>query len=105
MIEDVPTIAIELVSIIKNTSCLNDEMICHRIGLVPLRSVDQKKYNFREECGCVDSEENCEVCSVKFEIDVENKTKSILNVYADSIKNMSNNNIKPVSYKVNNKDL
>ena len=50
VIAEVPTMAIEEVTFYKNSSILNDEVLSHRLGLIPLKS--NKTYNFISECSC-----------------------------------------------------
>lgn len=40
MIADIPTCAIDMVEIQSNTTPLPDEMLAHRLGMVPLVSAD-----------------------------------------------------------------
>jgi len=37
MIAEIPTVAIERVNLFQNTSLLADEVLCHRLGLIPLK--------------------------------------------------------------------
>jgi DNA-directed RNA polymerase subunit D len=64
-IEEVPTIAIEEVELRKNSSVLYDEMVAHRMGLVPL-TTDLKSYTLPEKCKC--NGEGCARCQVKLTI-------------------------------------
>lgn len=64
-IEDIPTMAIEDVELRKNSSVLYDEMVAHRMGLVPL-TTDLKSYTLPEKCKC--NGEGCARCQVKLTI-------------------------------------
>jgi DNA-directed RNA polymerase II subunit RPB3 len=63
MIAEVPTMAVELVTVLENTSPLHDEYIAHRLGLIPLVSTSVQHFNTSDECECDD---HCEKCSVRF---------------------------------------
>jgi DNA-directed RNA polymerase subunit D len=52
---------IEEVEFKKNSSAMYDELIAHRLGMVPLKT-DLKTYNFREECKC--KGKGCARCQV-----------------------------------------
>ena len=64
ILSEVPTMAIDLVTIHTNTSCLTDEYLCHRLGLIPLRSESIKNYEFTQECTC--NSDGCKKCRVEF---------------------------------------
>jgi DNA-directed RNA polymerase subunit D len=51
MIGEVPTLAIEDIRIYDNTSALFDEMLAHRVGLIPLKT-DLSSYSTQENCSC-----------------------------------------------------
>jgi DNA-directed RNA polymerase subunit D len=62
IISNVPVLAIEKVHVEKNNSILNDEILAHRLGLVPLKA-DLKKLAEMYECKCAG--EGCSKCTVK----------------------------------------
>lgn len=77
-IEEVPTMAIEWVEFRKNTSAMYDEVIAHRLGLVPLKT-DLKSYNLPSECPCEGA--GCAQCQLKLTL----KSKGPATVYASEI--------------------
>jgi len=62
MMDEVPTMAIEDVEFRKNNSILYDEIIAHRLGLIPLKT-DLKSYNLPEKCRC--DGKGCARCQLK----------------------------------------
>jgi DNA-directed RNA polymerase II subunit RPB3 len=69
MIAEVPTLCIDLVTFEDNTTSLLDEVIAHRLGLIPLTSSrDMSKWRYNHECDCAS---NCRKCSVKFTLDCD----------------------------------
>ncbi len=68
MISEVPTLAIEDVRIYDNTSVLFDEMLTHRLGLIPLRT-DLAVYKPRSECVCEGA--GCSACTATYTLSVE----------------------------------
>jgi len=68
MIGEVPTLAIEDVRIYDNTSALFDEMLAHRLGLIPIVT-EQGTYFPQDECSCGGT--GCDRCGVSFTLSVE----------------------------------
>ena len=64
----VPTMAVDYVVFYMNTSFLYDEIIAHRIGLIPIKT-DLKRFNLPEKCVC--GGEGCPNCQVSFRLNVE----------------------------------
>ncbi|MDD1677869.1 MAG: DNA-directed RNA polymerase subunit D [Methanomicrobiales archaeon] len=68
MISEVPTLAIDQVRIYDNTSVLFDEMLAHRLGLIPLRT-DLTTYVPAGECSCGGA--GCTHCTATYTLSVE----------------------------------
>lgn len=92
IISEVPTMAIEDVSFIKNSSVLYDEMLAHRLGLVPL-TTDLKSYNLKEDCKCEDK--GCAQCQTTISLEA----KGPGTVYSELLK-AKDSAIKPAFDKI-----
>lgn len=79
MISEVPVLAIEDVEFRKNSSALYDEIVAHRLGLVPIKT-DLKTYNMPAECKCKGA--GCAQCQVKLTL----KVVGPKTVYAEDLK-------------------
>jgi DNA-directed RNA polymerase subunit D len=68
MIGEVPTLAIEDVRIYDNTSALFDEMLAHRLGLIPIKT-DLSVYSTQDTCTCGGA--GCPGCTATYTLSVE----------------------------------
>jgi len=51
IMSEVPVLAVDWIEVHENNSALFDEIIAHRLGMIPL-SFDPKKFNFQDQCKC-----------------------------------------------------
>lgn len=93
MIAEVPTLAIELVTIQENTSVLHDEFITHRLGLLPLDSSRIMDYKYKEECECTD---RCPKCSVEYTLDVACREDQAITITHSDIQRTSQDHNVPM---------
>ncbi len=93
IIAEVPSMAIDDVIIVENSSVMYDEVLAHRLGLVPLKT-DLDNYVLPEECEC-HSELGCSRCRVTLTLEAE-ATDSLRTVYSGELKS-ENPEVVPVS--------
>lgn len=95
IISEVPTMAIDLVYINENSSVLHDEMLSHRLGLIPFRSEMVDNFEFFRECTCKPS---CHKCSVEFNIR-ETAHQDVVDITTNHINaNRPDGSVQPVRY-------
>ncbi|HLD11146.1 MAG TPA: DNA-directed RNA polymerase subunit D [Candidatus Nanoarchaeia archaeon] len=63
ILAEVPTLAVKNITIKKNSSALFDEILSHRLGLIPLIT-DLETYELPEKCSCEAA--GCAKCQLKF---------------------------------------
>jgi DNA-directed RNA polymerase subunit D len=96
VLSEVPCMAIDEVVILENSSMLQDEMLAHRLGLLPIKT-DLNAYNLPEECKCK-SEFGCPLCRVSLTLDAE-AVEATKTIYSGSLTS-ENPQIVPVSPNV-----
>jgi len=92
VIGEVPVMAIDECRIKENSSALYDEVLAHRLGLIPLKT-DLKSYELPKKCKC--KGKGCSICQLKLTL----KASGPCNVYAEDLKS-SDPKIKPVHPKM-----
>eukprot|EP00825_Cyclidium_porcatum_P021286 TRINITY_DN2378_c0_g1_i1.p1 TRINITY_DN2378_c0_g1~~TRINITY_DN2378_c0_g1_i1.p1 ORF type:complete len:235 (+),score=48.39 TRINITY_DN2378_c0_g1_i1:174-878(+) len=84
MISEVPTMAIHRVSFFQNTSIIPDEVLAHRLGLIPIKA-NPKLFQFKEESQEY-FESNCIQFSIKFKC---TRKKEFMNKTEKDLANMN----------------
>ena len=75
-ISEVPTLAIDDVVILENSSVMHDEAVAHRLGLIPLRT-EPGRFVLPHECDCK-STLGCSKCRVLLVLDSEANEKTLV---------------------------
>ena len=96
LLTEIPVMAIDEVIILKNDSPLYDEIIAHRLGLIPL-TTDLETYNLPEECEC--SGYGCPLCQVSLTCEISNDSNTPLEIYSGDLKS-NDPKIIPVNSKI-----
>jgi DNA-directed RNA polymerase II subunit RPB3 len=79
MLAEIPTLAVDVVEVLDNTSVLADEFVCHRLGLIPLSAKGVDDLLYSRDCDC---EGYCENCSVVLTLNAKCQSNDIMRVYA-----------------------
>ena len=90
---EVPTMAIDDVVIIENDSIVYDELVSHRLGLVPLKT-DLNRYVLPEKCDC-NTDLGCSKCRVLLVLNAEAKKNIVVVNSGDLVS--EDDFVKPVS--------
>ncbi|GAH30229.1 unnamed protein product [marine sediment metagenome] len=69
ILTEIPVMAIDEIIILKNDSPLYDEIISHRLGLIPLKT-DLDAYKLPHECDCLGY--GCPLCQVSLTCEITN---------------------------------
>lgn len=79
---EIPVMAIDEVIILKNDSPLYDEIIAHRLGLIPLKT-DLEAYKLPEDCECGGF--GCPICQVSLTCEITNTSNSSLEIFSGDL--------------------
>jgi DNA-directed RNA polymerase subunit D len=95
-ISEVPTLAIDDVVILENSSVMHDEAVAHRLGLIPLRT-ELNKFVLPNQCDC-NNTLGCSKCRVLLILDSESSEKTRIVTSGDLVS--EDEYVKPVSMNI-----
>lgn len=83
IISQIPVMAIDEVIILKNDSPLYDEIVAHRLGLIPLKT-NLDIYNLPRDCEC--GGYGCALCQVSLTCEITNTTNKSMIINSGDLK-------------------
>ncbi len=99
-LEYVPSMAVDFIYFRTNTSVLHDEIIAHRIGMIPLTSEEAlRKYKPPEECMEPESE-NDPQCYAILMLEAKASDDETAIVYSGELRPITDPSVRPVSEKI-----
>ncbi|MHA2180107.1 MAG: DNA-directed RNA polymerase subunit D [Promethearchaeota archaeon] len=96
ILSEIPVMAIDEVIVLKNDSPLYDEIIAHRLGMIPL-TTDLDAYKLPQDCECGGF--GCSLCQVSLTCEVINTSNTPLEVYSGDLKS-NDPQITPVDSRI-----
>jgi len=96
IISEIPVMAVDEVIVLKNDSPLYDEIISHRLGMIPL-TTDLETYKLPQDCDCGGF--GCPLCQVSLTCEVINTTNTPMEVYSGDLKS-NDPQITPVDSRI-----
>ena len=93
---EIPVMAIDEVIILKNDSPLYDEIVAHRLGLIPLKT-NLDNYNLPRECEC--GGYGCALCQVSLTCEITNTTNKPMVINSGDL-NSNDPDIVPVHAEI-----
>tara|TARA_X000000950_G_C13904554_1_gene656249 strand:+ start:167 stop:982 length:816 start_codon:yes stop_codon:yes gene_type:complete len=96
IISEIPTISIQYIKFIENSSHFFSEFISHRVGLIPLKyNGDINEVNEKKICGC---DNVCDLCRLIINVDIKNETNNLKYFTSDDLQ-FNNEKLSAVKYK------
>lgn len=101
IMDQVPTMAIDVVNVTENQSLLPDELIVQRLGLIPLESHQVDQYLFPDQCACSGQ---CSKCSALIHLTVDsskvNNVKDLRRITSLDLTVSETHQVRPVKHLV-----
>jgi|TARA_B000000609_G_C24123472_1_gene320945 DNA-directed RNA polymerase alpha subunit len=96
IISEIPTISIQYIKFIENSTHFFAEFISHRVGLIPLiYDGDIMEVKDKKECSC---ENECELCKFIINVDLKNETNNLKYFTSEDLQ-FNNAKLSVVKYK------